>query len=271
VEVVADSALALAPINTTLAMDMITRTRIYKQLKGYRDRPPAAINDVADVLVRVSKLISDFPEIKELDINPLLADEKGVIAVDARIKLGGPVTGPRDAHLAIKPYPKELEAHESISGQGEFFVRPVRPEDYKAFTEFFGKLTPEDVRLRFFSTMRSLPTALLSRLTHIDYDRDMAFVLINDKSELIGIANFSADPDKVKAEYSVIIRSDLKGRGLGTALMKRVVDYAKSYGVAELYGDVFEENTQMLALTKDLGFTVSPAKDGIVQTQLNLK
>lgn len=271
VEVVNDSALALAPVNTTLAMDMMTRTRIYNQLKGYRDRPPAAINDVADVLVRVSKLICDFPEIKELDINPLLADEKGVIAVDARIKLGEAAAGPRDAHLAIKPYPKELEAHEAVSGLGEFFVRPVRPEDYKAFNEFFGKLTPEDVRLRFFSTMRSLPTAVLSRLTHIDYDRDMAFVLFNDKSEMIGVANFAADPDKAKAEYSVIVRSDLKGRGLGTALMKRIVEYAKSFGVGELYGDVFEENSQMLALCKELGFAVSPAKDGIVTTVLKLK
>lgn len=119
--------------------------------------------------------------------------------------------------------------------------------------------------------MRSLPTALLSRLTHIDYDRDMAFVLFNDKSELIGVANFAADPDKAKAEYSVVVRSDLKGRGLGTALMKRVVDYAKAFGVAELYGDVFEENTQMLALCKDLGFSVSEAKDGIVLTALKLK
>jgi len=273
VEVVNDSALALAPVNTTLAMDMITHTRIYKQLKGYRDRPPAAINEVADVLVRVSKLICDFPEILELDINPLLCDENGVIAVDARIKLGGPVTGPRDARLAIKPYPKELEAHEAVSGAGEFFVRPVRPEDYKAFTEFFSKLSPEDVRLRFFSPLRSLPTSLLSRLTHIDYDRDMAFVMFNEKNELVGIANFSADPDKVKAEYSVLIRSDLKGRGMGTALMKRIVDYAKSFGVSEVYGDVLEENTMMLALCKELGFTIEPAKDnpGIVVTSIKLK
>ncbi len=258
VEVVADSAMAMAPINTTLAMDMITHTRIYKQLKGFRDRPPAAINDVADVLVRVSKLICDFPEIKELDINPLLADEKGVVAVDARIKLGEPVPGARDGRLAIKPYPKELEAHEAVSGAGEFFVRPVRPEDYKIFTEFFGKLASEDVRLRFFSPLRTLPTSLLSRLTHIDYDRDMAFVMFNDKNELVGIANFSADPNKEKSEYAVLIRSDLKGHGLGTALMNRIVDYAKSYGVKEIHGDVLVENSMMLALCKDLGFKVVP-------------
>jgi acetyltransferase len=258
VEVVADSSLALAPINTTLAMDMITHTRIYKQLKGFRDRKPAAINEVADVLVRVSKLICDFPEISELDINPLLADDKGVIAVDARIKLTVPKPGPRDQRLAIKPYPKELEAHEAVSGFGEYFVRPVRPEDYKAFTAFFTKLAPEDVRLRFFSPLRTLPTSLLSRLTHIDYDRDMAFVMFNDKNELVGIANFSADPNKEKGEYAVLIRSDLKGHGLGTALMKRIVDYARDYGAKEIHGDVLVENTSMLALCKDLGFTIAP-------------
>ncbi len=272
VEVVADRSLALAPINTTLAMDMITHTRIYKQLKGFRDRAPAAINEVADVLVRVSKLICDFPEIQELDINPLLADDKGVISVDARIKLAAPKPGPRDARLAIKPYPKELEAHEAISGMGEFFVRPVRPEDYKAFTTFFARLAPEDVRLRFFSPLRQLPTALLSRLTHIDYDRDMAFVMFNDKNELVGIANFSADPDKVKAEYAVLIRSDLKGHGMGTALMKRVIEYAKQYGVGEIYGDVLEENTMMLALCRELGFEINsvPGTPGMVLSTLKL-
>lgn len=272
VEVVADSALSLAPINTTLAMDMITHTRIYKQLKGFRDRPPAAINEVADVLVRVSKLICDFPEIQELDINPLLCDEKGVIAVDARIKLGEVKPGARDARLAIKPYPKELEATEAVSGAGEFLVRPVRPEDYKVFTEFFGQLAPEDVRLRFFSPLRTLPTSLLSRLTHIDYDRDMAFVMFNDKNELVGIANFSSDPNKEKAEYAVLIRSDLKGHGLGTALMKRIVEYAKAYGVKEIHGDVLTENTSMLALCKDLGFEVVaiPGSPEMVVTSLKL-
>ena len=273
VEVVADKSLQLAPINTALAMDMITHTRIYKQLKGFRDRPRAAIEDVADVLVRVSKLICDFPEIQELDINPLLADEKGVVSVDARIKLGAPKPGPRDSRLAIKPYPKEFEADEKIPNVGEFFVRPVRPEDAKAFTEFFAKLQPDDVRLRFFSPLRSLPNKLLSRLTHIDYDRDMAFALFNDKKELVGAAHFSADPDKVKGEYAVIVRSDLKGKGIGTALMKRVLDYARDFGVQELFGDILEENTMMLSLCRDLGGTVAPVpgSPGLVRSTFKVQ
>jgi len=272
VEVVGDKALALAPINMALAQDMISRTRIYRQLKGYRDRAPAALDDIAGVLVRLSQLICDFPEIVELDVNPLLADSKGVISVDARVKLAKCKPGPRDSRLAIKPYPKELEHRETIPGMGEFFLRPVRPTDAAAFTRFFGRLAPDDVRLRFFSPLRSLPPNLLARLTQIDYDREMAFVLFDASDELMGIAHFSADPDKVKAEYAVMVRSDLKGQGIGTALMQRIIAYAKRFGVGELFGDVLEENTMMLSLCKDLGCTMVavPGSPGIVRSSLTL-
>jgi acetyltransferase len=195
-----------------------------------------------------------------------------VVSVDARIKLGKPRPGPRDARLAIKPYPKELEDRETIAGMGEYFVRPVRPEDAPAFTRFFTKLQPDDVRLRFFSPLRSLPNNMLSRLTHIDYDRDMAFAMFDDKNELVGIAHFSADPDKVKAEYAVLVRSDLKGHGIGTALMKRIVAYAKKYGISELFGDVLEENTMMLSLCRDLGCAMDPVQGspGLVRGTLRL-
>ena len=272
VEVVGDKALALAPINAALARDMISRTRIYKQLKGFRDRPPAALDDIADVLVRLSQLICDFPEIVELDINPLLADAKGVISVDARVKLAKPKPGARDARLAIKPYPKELESREAIAGVGEFFLRPIKPEDAKSFTRFFERLQPDDVRLRFFSPLRSLPNNLLSRLTHIDYDRDMGFVLFDSKDEMVGVAHFSADPDKVKGEYAVLVRSDLKGHGIGTALMKRIIEYAKNFGVREIFGDVLEENTMMLSLCRDLHCSIAPlpGSSGVVRASLTL-
>jgi len=272
VEVVGDKALALAPINMALAHDMISRTRIYRQLKGYRDRAPAALDDIAGVLVRLSQLICDFPEIVELDVNPLLADSKGVISVDARVKLAKCKSGPRDSRLAIKPYPKELEHRETIPGMGEFFLRPVRPNDAAAFTRFFGRLAPDDVRLRFFSPLRSLPANLLARLTQIDYDREMAFVLFDEGGELMGIAHFSADPDKLKAEYAVLVRSDLKGQGIGTALMQRIIAYAKRFGVGELFGDVLEENAMMLSLCRDLGCTMVPVpgSPGIVRSSLTL-
>ena len=272
VEVVADKSLALAPINTALAMDMITHTRIYKQLKGFRDRAPAAINDIADVLVRVSKLICDFPEIQELDINPLLADDQGVISVDARIKLAEPKPGPRDQRLAIKPYPKELEHREEIPGMGEFFLRPLKPQDSVGFTRFFARLKPDDVRLRFFSPLRTLPANLLARLTQIDYDRDMAFGLFDPSDEIMGVAHLSADPDKVKAEYAVLVRSDLKGQGIGRVLMQKLIAHAKHEGVGEIFGDVLEENAMMLALCRELHFDMAPLAGaaGIVRASFKL-
>ncbi len=272
VEVVGDKALALAPINATLARDMISRTRIYRQLKGYRDRAPVALDDIANVMVRLSQLTCDFPEIVELDINPLLADAKGVVSVDARIKLAKPKSGPRDSRLAIKPYPKALEHRETIPGMGEFFLRPVRPQDASGFMRFFERLEPDDVRLRFFSPLRSVPPNLLARLTQIDYDREMAFVLFDAEDELMGIAHFSADPDKQRAEYAVIVRSDLKGNGIGRALMQQIVAYGKQFGVREIFGDVLEENAMMLALCRELGCTIAPLAGaaGVVRTTLLL-
>jgi acetyltransferase len=271
VEVVNDKSIALAPLNMALARDMISRTRIWRQLKGYRDRAPAAIDDIAAVLVRVSQLICDFPEIVDFDINPLLADAKGVIAVDARIKLAKAV-GARDGRLAIKPYPKELESRETIPGLGEFCVRPIKPQDLAAFNRFFARLNPDDVRLRFFSPLKSLPANLLARLTQIDYDRDMAFVLFDGEGEMMGTAHLAADPDKQTAEYAVLVRSDLKGHGIGSALMRRLVVYAKRAGIGEIYGDVLEENAMMLSLCRDLGCRLAPltGAKGVVRASLRL-
>jgi acetyltransferase len=251
---------------------MISHTRIYRQLKGYRDRAPAAIDDIATVLVRVSQLICDFPEIIDLDINPLLADAKGVVAVDARIKLAKVAPGARDSRLAIRPYPKELEHRETVPGLGEFFLRPVRPQDAAAFTRFFARLQPDDVRLRFFSPLRSLPANLLARLTQIDYDRDMAFVLLDAEDELMGVAHFSSDPDKQRAEYAVLVRSDLKGNGIGRALMQQIIAYAKRAGVGEIFGDVLEENAMMISLCRELGFAMAPlaGSAGLVRASLTL-
>jgi acetyltransferase len=272
VEVIGDKGLALAPLNMALAKEMISHTRIYRQLKGYRDRAPAAIDDIATVLARVSQLICDFPEIIDLDINPLLADAKGVVAVDARIKLAKVPPGARDGRLAIRPYPKELEHRETVPGLGEFFLRPVRPQDAAAFTRFFARLKPDDVRLRFFSPLRSLPANLLARLTQIDYDRDMAFVLLDAEDELMGVAHFSSDPDKQRAEYAVLVRSDLKGNGIGRALMQQIIAYAKRAGVGEIFGDVLEENAMMISLCRELGFTMAPlaGSAGVVRASLTL-
>ncbi len=271
VEVIDDKALGLPPLNLKLAREMILRTRIWHQLKGFRDSPPADVDAIALTLVQLSQLVCDFDEIAELDINPLLADEHSVVALDARVKVAprDPAAA-RNQRLAIRPYPQELETRETISGTGEFLMRPVRPEDAPAFIRFSGRVTPEDVRLRFFSPFKSLPPALLARLTQIDYDREMAFVLFDAENEVAGVGRLAADPNGLRAEFAIIVRSDLKHHGIGRLFMRHLIDYAKARGIGELFGDVLAENAPMLALCRDFGCEISPPSQGIVRATLRL-
>jgi len=271
-EVIGDRTLALPPLNLNLAREMMARTRVFKELQGYRDRPKADLDAIALTLVKLSQLVCDLGEIAELDINPLLADETGVIALDARVRVA-PAAVSGAARLSISPYPKELEHTENVRGFGAMFLRPIRPDDAPAIVEFFSHLTAEDVRLRFFTPMVEMPKRLLARLTQIDYDREMAFLLFNDKKEILGIGRLAADPDNARAEFAVAVRSDLKDKGLGTLLMQRLIAFAKARGTGELFGDVLEDNTRMLSLARELGFSVSALGQapGILRVSLDLQ
>ncbi len=278
VEVIGDRALALPPLNLPLARELMSRTRVFRQLRGYRDRPPAALDDIAATLVRLSQLVADLDEVVELDINPLLADPAGVVALDARVRIEKLPAGARRGHrLAISPYPKELERTESVTGIGRLRLRPVRPEDAAAFVRLFEKMSAEDVRRRFFAPLRSLPTRQLARLTQIDYDREMAFVLERPdggtEADVLAVARLAADPDNYRAEFAVTVRSDLKGRGLGHLMMTRLLDYARQRGISEIFGDILEENTMMIALCRELGFTLTPLPESaeIVHATLDLR
>ncbi|HVZ92195.1 MAG TPA: bifunctional acetate--CoA ligase family protein/GNAT family N-acetyltransferase [Rhizomicrobium sp.] len=266
-EVIADKALGFPPLNLKLARDMIAATRVSKQLAGYRDRPAADLDAIALTLTKLSQMVCDLDEIAELDINPLLADENGAIALDARIRLAPPAKGAaRGGRLAIRPYPKQLERAEGLAGFQGLSLRPIRPEDAAAAIRYFGRLDPEDVRMRFFRPMRELSPALLARLTQIDYDREMAFVLLDRSGDILGVSRLVADPDNVKAEFAVSVRSDLKGRGLGRLLMQRLIDYARTRGIGEIYGDVLEDNVMMLALAREMGCKVTGgARSGAVR------
>jgi acetyltransferase len=263
VEVVGDKALALAPLNLELAQDQVSRTRVYKELRGYRDRPPADLDAVATTLVKLSQLACDLDEVIELDINPLLADEKGVIGVDCRIRVAPLAAGAaRGSRLSIRPYPKELESEEDVPFLGRVTIRPMRPEDGAELLRFAEKLSPEDVRMRFFSAWRTLPPRQLARLTQIDYDRAMAFVMVEkNTSAFAGVARFFADPDNTTAEFAIIVRTDLKGHGLGRNLMERLIAYARTRGIGEIHGQILHENATMIAFVKQLGFTVK-AEEG---------
>jgi len=264
VEIVGDRAVALPPLNTALARELVSRTRIARLLAGYRDRPPVDIDAVCRVLVAVSQMVIDLPELAELDINPLLADEQGVVALAGRARVAKQDRAHGEARLAIRPYPRELEEHFAWD-DGEMLMRPIRPDDGERHLAFLGKLDPEDIRLRVFSSRRSIAPTELARLTQIDYEREMAFVATiagaDGQTETIGTVRAVTDPDNARAEFGVIVRSDMKGRSLGFLLMKKMIRYCRERGTGELVGDVLRENAGMLRLARALGFEVQSGED----------
>ena len=263
VEVIADKALALPPLNMHLAREMMARTRIFRILEGYRGQPPADLDAIALTLIKISQMVIDLPALAELDINPLLAGSDGVVALDARIKVAAG-RAPAADHLAIRPYPKELEEKIEIKDGRTLLLRPVVPEDEPSLHAGFAKLTPEEIRLRFLMPLKTLSHVMAARFTQIDYDREMALILtdpgVPGKTEIYGVVRIFADPDNQRAEYAIIIRKDLTGQGLGRLLMQRILDHAQRRGIKEIFGDVLRDNTHMLHLCRDLGFNIAPSE-----------
>lgn len=258
VEVIKDQSLALPPLNMKLAGDMISRTRVYRQLQGYRDRRPADMEAIALTLTRIAQIAADISRVKELDINPLLASADGVVALDARVRIGENGTGTK--RLAIRPYPRKLEKTVVADDGAEYLLRPIVPEDEPALHRAFAHLTPEQIRLRFFAPMKQMSHMAAARFTQIDYNREMALIItdadkVPGEAELYGAVHIHADPDDEKAEYSIIVRHDLTRQGLGRLLMEHVIDYARERGIGEIEGDVLRENQPMLTLCNHLGFS----------------
>ncbi|MBI3507480.1 MAG: bifunctional acetate--CoA ligase family protein/GNAT family N-acetyltransferase [Proteobacteria bacterium] len=258
VEVMADTAMALPPLNVKLARELIAATRVSRLLKGYRDRPAANMAAVELALVRLSQLVCDLDAVAELDINPLVVDAKEAIVLDARIRVRRPESGVHAARLAIEPYPSDLVETVLVDGAGPALLRPIRPEDGPLIETLIDRMDADDRRMRFFAPVKRLSRSQLARLTQIDYDREMAFVCESALlgMGLLGVVRIVADPDRARAEYAIALRSDLKGIGLGRRLMVRILDYAKARGVGEVFGDVLRENHKMLDLCRALGFAI---------------
>lgn len=257
VEVMGDRAVALPPLNVPLARALIGRTRISRLLKGWRDTPPADEEALLAVLLAVSQLLTDIPELAELDINPLLVNHEGAIALDARIRLSA--HQPAGAlNFAIRPYPGELSERIDWHGQA-LELRPIRPEDEALHTDFLMHLDPEDIRMRVFYSRRTMERSELARLTQIDYTREMAFIAIapgpDGQPQTQGVVRAMSDPDNISAEFGIIIRSELKGGGLGRLLMDKLIAYLRSQGTQQLVATVLRENHRMLELAHLLGFT----------------
>jgi acetyltransferase len=262
VEAIGDKAVGLPPLDLKLARDLMERTRIYRLLQGYRNVPGADLDAVALTLVRISQLIVDVSEIAELDINPLLADDQGVLALDARI-IVQPSKAGRDTRFAIRPYPNQWEKGVALRNGRAIFLRPIRPEDEKLYAAFMSRTSAEDLYHRFFSVIKDCPRDFIASLTQIDYARAMAFVALDvERGELLGVSRLAADPDYTRAEYAVLVRSDRQNEGIGWALMQQLVDYARAEAIGELWGEVMCDNAAMLKMCKDLGFTVERAGAG---------
>jgi acetyltransferase len=259
VEVLRDSACALPPLNRFLALDLISRTRVAKMLDSFRGLPAVDLDALIDTLLKISDLACELPCVHELDINPLLADEHGVVALDARVQLGSGPLAPdaRYSHLAIHPYPKALaRAHRVKTGE-TVLLRPIRPEDAEAERRFIARLSPETVYMRFHAPLRELTKERLIRYTQIDYDREMAFVAIDanapgpeSEGEIRGIARYTKNPDGTSCEFGVVVEDAWQGRGLGHALMGALEDCARARGIGEIVGYVLHENDDMGTLMR---------------------
>jgi acetyltransferase len=260
VELINDKALALPPLDLQMARDLIQRTRVSRLLHAYRDVPAVKQDSVAVILVKLAQMAADLPEIREMDINPLLADEQGALAVDARVAVGSverKFGGSGLSNFAVRPYPSQWQRHINVNDDWKVFVRPIRPEDEPLIHEFVRHVTSHDLRLRFFAPMKEFSHEFIARLTQLDYARAMAFVAFDESTdELIGVVRVHSDSMYETGEYAILLRSDLKGRGLGWALMQLIIEYARSEGLKTITGDVLQENSVMLAMCRQLGFDV---------------
>ncbi len=276
VEVINDRALALPPLDLSLARDLIERTRVVRALRDYRDVPAADIGAVTLLLVKLSQLVADIPEIRELDLNPVLADQNGLIVVDARISIapfaGRSVSG-GNPRFAVAPYPKSLERRVMLKNGKAAQLRPVRPEDEEMYKEFFSRVSPEDIRLRFFAPVKEFSHAFIARLIQIDYARAFAIAAIEEDTGLmLGAVRLMLDVNCEYGEYAVLLRSDLKGQGLGWKLMKYMIEFAENAGLKRVEGQVLAENVTMLQMCQALGFTVKddPHEHGVKMVTLDL-
>jgi len=261
VEVISDKAMTLPPLNLALAQRLIAQTRVSRILKAYRNVPAVDERAIALLLVKLAQLVADFPKIREIDLNPVLADETGVIAVDARVSVApfaehqrGPSGNPR---FAIRPYPKEWERHLTLQDGTALLLRPVRPEDDSLYPPFFAAVTQQDLRLRFFAPLKDFSHTFIARFTQIDYARAMAFIAVNESTaEMLGIVRLHTDADYDTAEFAILVRSDQMGHGLGWRLMQLIIEYARAHGIRSVHGQVLQENTVMLEMCRSLGFQV---------------
>ena len=270
IELVADRAMELPPLNQFLARRLIERSRVYTTLGEWRGAPPADIEALERVLLRVSEMVCALPQLREMDINPIIVDDSCAVAVDARIVIDHAPQAPGAyAHLAILPYPTTHEREWPMKGGDLYTIRPIRPDDADMLQALVRGLSEESRYFRFASAMPELPARMLARYTLIDYDREMALVAVHrerladdgggvsERERIIGVSRYITNPDQTSCEFSLVVADDFKGQGLGSRLMLSIIDAARAKGLAEIVGLILAHNTPMLRLMASLGFTIA--------------
>jgi acetyltransferase len=267
----------LPPLNQVLARHLVARSRVAETLGAWRGAPAANMAALEQVLLRVSEMVCALPQLREMDINPVIVDADGAVAVDARIVVDDAAhlaghNGPHGAysHLAILPYPAGQEREWPLKGGGLVTVRPIHPDDAEMLQALVRGVSQESRYFRFASAMHELPSRMLARFTLIDYDREMALVAvareritaangsITESQRIVGVSRFITNPDGTSCEYSLLVADDHAGRGLGSRLMLSIMDAARAQGLAEMMGLVLTQNAPMLRLMTSLGFSVAP-------------
>jgi acetyltransferase len=276
VEVFKDRALALPPLNRTLARRLMERTKIYDALQGVRGQRGVSMEQLESLLVNFSRLVAEFPEIAEIDINPLLAGAQRLMALDARVLLTRPdLPESERPRLAIRPYPNQHTAPFRLKDGTELLVRAIRPEDEPLIVELHAGHSDRTIRMRFFGMVRMLSRDSLIRLCHLDYDREMALAAVHrdadGKPQITAVSRYYLRPETGKAEFAVVVGDAWQRQGLGSHLMQRLIAIAREQGVKRLCGSILRENDPMIAMVKKLGFTVQPTKDDqVVEAVMDL-
>jgi acetyltransferase len=265
VEVMGDAQVSLPPLNAYLARDLISRTHVSKLLGAFRHMPPADMAALESVLLRVSEMVCELPMLTEMDINPLILDEHGVLAADARVVVEfRQPSADRYSHMAIYPYPAHLVNHWQLADGMDITIRPIRPEDAELVQTFVRNLSEQSRFFRFMNSVQELSQTMLVRFTQIDYSREMALIAVTElqgREVELGVARFAINPDGESCEFALVIADQMHGKGLGQRLMTTLMDAARSKGLKSIVGEVLKNNTDMLHLMDRLGFEVETSKD----------
>jgi acetyltransferase len=260
-----DRAVALPPLNSFLVKDLIRGTHVAKMLDAFRHMPPANMAALESVLLRVSEMVCELPALQEMDINPLIIDEHGALAADARVVVAlRPPSPDRYAHMAIYPYPAHLISHWQLVDGSNITIRPIRPEDAEIEQAFVRGLSEETRYFRFMNSVQELSQSMLVRFTQIDYSREMALIAVTveqGKEIELGVTRFAINPDAVSCEFALVIADHMQGKGLGQKLMIALMDAARGKGLKLMLGEVLKNNTHMLKLMERLGFSIEDSKE----------